>query len=148
MGLTIEFVQITMCSFVYSLIIVFIQKKLIYTPEYLRQSKFASEISKKIMEAKRKGDTDTVKKLQKKYEMVIKYTTKTTIKILGLTFVLLFVFWGFLWFMGPMYSQYGTFIKIAFAIPPILGEKVDYIAWFIISSFIFIRVFSKALKMY
>jgi len=140
--------QITIFAFLYSLIIALIQKKFVYTPEYMRSSKMASELSRKILEAKKRGDTEALKKLQKKYEIVAKQAMKGSVKMIIVMILVILIFWGFLSFLNSMYGDKGSFIKIAFSIPPFIGETVDFFIWFIISSILFSRILSKLLKMY
>ena len=141
-------IQITAFAFAYSLIIALIQKRFVYTSEYMRSSKMASELSRKILEAKKKGDMEALKKLQKRYEIVAKQAMKGSTKMIVVMVLVILIFWGFLSFLNPLYSNKGPFIKIAFSIPPFVGETVDFFVWFIISSVLFSRILSKLLKMY
>ena len=139
---------ISVLSAIYSLIVVLFQKRFVYTPEYRRQTAELSNLRKKMMEARKRGDADAVRKLQRKYTMLAQQSMKNSMKIFAMMFVVLIFFWGFTFILSPLYGDLGNFIRIAFPIPPFIGDNVNAITWFIIASFLFVRLFSKMVGLY
>lgn len=142
-----QIILVTLISFCYSLFLSVMNKKLIYTPEYIQQAKLASKLRMELMEARRKKDEVLIKKLQKKYELLMKSTMKVYVKIFMMFIFTFGLFILLLNLMDPVFGSTGTnFMTLPFPIPPFLGKNINYFAWFIISSFFFSTIFHKLLK--
>jgi len=134
-----------MIAFLYSLLMAIFQKKFIYTSEFQEQVKLASKLSKELREAKKKGDKILAKKLEKRYEMIFKSVSKAYLRIIILLMISLFSFILLFRAIDPIYSS----LRIVLPFPlPLIGDETNYFTWFIISSFLFSRLISKALKIY
>ena len=138
--------QVTAISILFSIYSTALLRKFVLTPEYMKQMEIHRKISSELMEARKKKDSKTLKKLEKKYEMTAKSVQGYMVKYLVFMFISFASFIALFNLINPIYAPIGNkFMTLPIPIP-FIGSEINYFTWFIIVSFLFSRILSKALK--
>lgn len=114
----------------------FLNKKLVYTSDFIEKRKEIERIKKEYEEAKRAGDEKRVRKLEKRIQMAKKMEAELSLKAFRpiiVTFIIFWLMWGWL---NSIYAEMGAFIILPFPLP-LIGIVSNYFWWYFISSVAF-----------
>ncbi len=129
-----------------STISMFITKKFVYTPDFVKKRDIVMEFQREYRDALKKDDKKRLKKLEKKKAQMDKMQAKMSLQSFK-TFPMLLPFSIPFWFMAQAYGYLGNLMMLPFPLWFLLGSSTNYFMWYLISSFTLSQLIRKILKM-
>ncbi len=132
----IAMIVISLVALLMNIISGILNKKFVYTQDFIEKRKEIERIKKEYEEAKKSGDEKRIHKMEKKMMLAKKMEAELSLKSFRPFIITLVIFWLMWWWLSNIYAGMGAFIILPFPLP-IIGLTSNFFWWYLISSLAF-----------